>query len=64
MNLENLGLVELNAQEELHTDGGWIVKVLEGLAILATAALAYHEANCGKCNGTGYSTGAGSSGGW
>jgi hypothetical protein len=28
MNLENLNLVELNAQEVQETEGGWILKVI------------------------------------
>ncbi|MEC5165809.1 hypothetical protein RCH18_001542 [Flavobacterium sp. PL11] len=64
MNLENLNLVELNAQEVQEVDGGWVVKLLEGLAIVAAGAMMYHERNCGKCNGTGYSTGSGSEGSW
>lgn len=32
MNLQNLNLVELNAQEQKETEGGWIVPVLRGLA--------------------------------
>ena len=35
MNLENLGLLELNAQEVQEVDGGHpIVRILQGLAIL------------------------------
>ena len=64
MNLEKLNLVELNAQEVQETEGGWVVKLLEGVAILASAAVAYHEYNCGKCNGTGYSRNAGAGGSW
>lgn len=68
MNLENLNLVELNAQEALFTEGGhWLVKALEAIAIVATGALMYHEKHCGKCNGTGWSTGAlsqGAGGSW
>ena len=68
MNLENLNLVELNAQEVQEVEGGNpVVKVLEGLAILAAAALMYHETHCGKCNGTGWSTGwysSGAGGSW
>ena len=52
MNLENLGLVELNAQEVKEVDGGWIVLLLQGLAILANGALMYHEAHCEQCGGT------------
>ncbi len=68
MSLENLNLAELNAQEVQEVDGGFPgYKVLEGLAILASAAWMYHEINCGKCNGTGWSTGsysAGAGGSW
>lgn len=67
MNLENLNLVELNAQEVNEVDGGWIVPVLEGLALIATAAMMYHDEHCGKCNRSGWSTGTysqGSSGSW
>jgi hypothetical protein len=67
MNLENLNLVELNAKEVKELDGGWVVKILEGLAILASGAVIYHEIHCGKCNGTGWSTGRlskGASGSW
>lgn len=62
MNLNNLNLVELNAQEVQEVEGGWIVKVLQGLAIAASAALMYHEENCGKCNGTGFSIESGAGG--
>jgi hypothetical protein len=64
MNLENLNLVELNAQEVQEVDGGWIVQVLEGLAILATAALMIHEQDCYKCRGIGYGREAGPGGLW
>lgn len=50
MNIENLNLVELNAQEVQEVEGGWIVPVLRGVAYLALMAVAYHDANCEKCN--------------
>ena len=49
MNLENLGLVELNAQEQKEIDGGWIVLALRALAYVALFAVAYHDANCKQC---------------
>ena len=49
LDLENLGLVELNSQEEKETEGGWIVPVLRGLAYLGLLAVAYHDANCEQC---------------
>lgn len=64
MNLDNLKLVELNAQEVKEVDGGWIVPVLESLAILATAALLIHEQDCYKCRGIGYGREAGPGGLW
>ena len=33
MNLENLGLVELNAQEMKETEGGWIFEFFLGLVV-------------------------------
>lgn len=50
MNLENLNLVELNAQETQETEGGHpVVWILEGLAVLATAAMLRHERGCWRC---------------
>lgn len=50
MNLDNLNLVELNAQEVQEIDAGWIVPVLRGLAYLGLMAVAYHDANCEQCS--------------
>ncbi|WP_396179081.1 hypothetical protein [Flavobacterium sp.] len=55
MNLENLNLVELNAQEVAEIDGGWggvLVRVLQGLAIASGLVVACHESSCSKCNGS------------
>jgi hypothetical protein len=50
MNLENLNLVELSAQEVEQTEGGHpLVWILEGLAIGATALMTIHVSNCWRC---------------
>lgn len=71
MNLENLNVVELNAQEMQNTDGGigpLVVKILEGLAILAGGAVMLHDQNCSKCNNDGvtiyYGPDGGAGGSW
>ncbi|PBJ11469.1 class IIb bacteriocin, lactobin A/cerein 7B family [Flavobacterium sp. ACN6] len=50
VNLDDLNLAELNAQEIKEVEGGWIVPVLRGLAYLGLMAVAYHDANCEQCN--------------
>jgi len=64
MNLENLNLVELNAQELQEVEVGWVNFLLRGLALIAGAALYYHEQDCYKCRGPIYGRPAGDGGQW
>ena len=41
MNLENLGLVELNAQEQKEIDGGWVLAVIAICVAIYIATTTY-----------------------
>ena len=60
MNLENLGLVELNAQEVQETEGGWVVQALQALAIIAGYLADTHDCyQCHPIHSTPYTGGNG-----
>ena len=47
MNLENLGLVELSAQEVQEVDGGWIIAAIIIAVCVCIVASSIHDSNNG-----------------